>query len=306
MMSNSEPLNAVVLNLQLDNGQSSIYPDPSQTQIIFTSVNWDKARTVTVNAVDDDIDDDLNNETIVTLKAGSNDDKYDEKERNVTVNVIDNDTRGLTISDYTETSVTENGTTTTLKVVLDTQPTAEVTVTPQPADNTEVSVSNPLIFTTSNWNAPQTVTLTGVDDDVIDGDIDTVITLTGSGGDYGSESVTRNVTTQDDDTAGFGVTSVVTVSESGTTQNIIVTLNSKPNNQVKFDVYYDSAGSEISLSTDTLIFDTGNAWKTGLVIEVKGVTDNLLDGDQETNVLISILAGSDAEYIGLDPSSKTV
>ena len=47
----------------------------------------------------------------------------------------------------------------TYTVVLDSQPTGEVTVTPS-SDNADVSVSGALTFTVLNWSMPQTVTLT--------------------------------------------------------------------------------------------------------------------------------------------------
>ena len=48
-------------------------------------------------------------------------------------------------------------------------------------DTGEVTVSPfKLIFTNSNWNTPQTFTITGVDDDVDDGDQTTEIKVIGA------------------------------------------------------------------------------------------------------------------------------
>ena len=56
--------------------------------------------------------------------------------------------------------------------MLNTQPTADVTIALSSSDTTEGTVSPAsLIFTTANWNVAQTVTVTGVDDAVVDGPI---------------------------------------------------------------------------------------------------------------------------------------
>ena len=51
-------------------------------------------------------------------------------------------------------------------VVLSSQPTGTVTVTPGVSGNSDVSVSaEVLTFTSGNWSAPQTVTVTVTEDD---------------------------------------------------------------------------------------------------------------------------------------------
>lgn len=77
---------------------------------------------------------------------------------------------GVTVSQeklYTD----EDGETDTFTVVLDEEPTAEVLVGLTISQNAdEVTLSEiQLSFTTSNWNIPQTVTVTGIDDVDVDG-----------------------------------------------------------------------------------------------------------------------------------------
>ncbi len=56
-------------------------------------------------------------------------------------------------------------------VVLDAQPNASVSIALTSSDTTEGTVTPAMLtFTTANWNAPQTVTVTGVDDTERDGD----------------------------------------------------------------------------------------------------------------------------------------
>ncbi len=65
----------------------------------------------------------------------------------------------------------EDGASTSFTVVLDTPPTADVTIPVSSSDPNEGVVStSSLTFTPVNWNVPQTVVVTGVDDAAIDGD----------------------------------------------------------------------------------------------------------------------------------------
>ena len=84
----------------------------------------------------------------------------------------DDDTAGITVTPTSGLTTTEAGGTATFTVVLDTQPTADVTIGLSSSDTTEGTVAPAsLTFTTANWNVAQTVTVTGVDDAVDDGDI---------------------------------------------------------------------------------------------------------------------------------------
>ena len=83
----------------------------------------------------------------------------------------DDDTAGITVSPTSGLTTTETGGSGTFTVVLTTEPTADVTIGLTSDDVTEGTVAPAsLTFTAANWNTPQTVTVTGVDDVVDDGD----------------------------------------------------------------------------------------------------------------------------------------
>ncbi len=87
---------------------------------------------------------------------------------------------GFTVAESSgSTSVSESGSTDTFTVVLDEQPSAEgVAFSVASGDTGEVTVSPATLeFTSSNWNTAQTVTVTGVNDDLIDGNQTTTITI---------------------------------------------------------------------------------------------------------------------------------
>jgi hypothetical protein len=79
---------------------------------------------------------------------------------------------GLTVTPVSGLMTNELGATATFTVALDIAPTADVTIALS-SDNTAEGMVTPatLTFTASDWNIPKTVTVTGVGDDVSDGDM---------------------------------------------------------------------------------------------------------------------------------------
>ena len=76
----------------------------------------------------------------------------------------DNDTAGVSVSP-TSLSVNESGTT-TYTVVLTTEPSSTVTVTPSSNDTGAATLSpSSLTFTSGNWDTAQTVMVSGAEDD---------------------------------------------------------------------------------------------------------------------------------------------
>ncbi len=72
-------------------------------------------------------------------------------------------------------------------MVLNTQPTVDVTIALSSSDTTEGTVGPAsLTFTNANWAAPQTVTVTGVDDAAVDGPQAYTI-VTAAGGEHRPE-----------------------------------------------------------------------------------------------------------------------
>jgi len=96
---------------------------------------------------------------------------------------------GVTVSP-TALNVNEAGGTKTYTIMLNSQPTADVTVTPTSQDRTIATVSAPLTFTPGNWNQPQTITVTGIDDHALNAPPrSTQVTHTVSGGGYNGITV---------------------------------------------------------------------------------------------------------------------
>src|SRR5262249_25413507 len=141
--------------------------------------NWNVPQTATVTGVDDFVDDGNVVYTITTAPAVSADPHYNGLDAaDVSVTNRDDDAAGIIVTPTSGLTTTEAGGTAAFTIALNSQPTANVTIGLSSSDTTEGTVAPAsLTFTAANWNVPQTVTITGVDDFVQDGDITyTIIT----------------------------------------------------------------------------------------------------------------------------------
>ncbi|MEI8376515.1 MAG: Calx-beta domain-containing protein, partial [Planctomycetota bacterium] len=111
--------------------------------------------------------------TIVTAAATSSDANYSGlNAADVAVTNNDNDVAGITVTPTSGLVTTEAGGTAIFTVTLNTQPASSVTIGLSSSDTTEGTVlPASLTFTTINWNTPQTVIVTGVDDLIVDGNV---------------------------------------------------------------------------------------------------------------------------------------
>ena len=159
----------------------------SPASLTFLTTNWDTMQTVTVIAVDDNVDQG-NRSATITHTTTSDDPNY----RRITIpsvaaTVADNDTAAVTITESGGVAVTEAAGadhTDTYTVVLDTVPSANVVIAIESVGTAAVTVSPAsLRFTTTNWNTAQTVTVTGVDNNVDQGNRSVTITHTATSGD---------------------------------------------------------------------------------------------------------------------------
>lgn len=82
------------------------------------------------------------------------------------------------VIDATAQTVHEKGTSQTVNVSLATAPMGTVVLTVASRDPLEVTVDRTVLtFTTQNWNVPQAVVVTGVDDAVADGSTTTLVQI---------------------------------------------------------------------------------------------------------------------------------
>ncbi len=146
--------------------------------LIFTASDWSTIRTISVSTLDDPLAEGPHVGTIVHT-ASSADADYDAYPvADLVVQITDNDVAGVTAALTSPNATTEGGGVATISVALASAPTASVTLPVASSDTTEALVSVPSVtFSAQNWNTPQQIVVTGVDDDVGDGAIGYAVTI---------------------------------------------------------------------------------------------------------------------------------
>ena len=290
----------------------------SASSLTFTTSNWNTAQTVTVTGINDStVDGDIT--TTLTATASNSGNYAGTESDTTTVKNTDNDTNGITIA-QTGTNdgsgnllTTEAGGSSTFTVVLDAKPSSNVTVSLSGNNDTENTLStSSLTFTDTNWNTPQTVTITGVNDDIDDGNITTTLTATASntGGYAGSETSTVTIKNTDDDTNGITIAQTGTndgsgnllTTEAGGSSSFTVVLDAEPTSNVTVSTTGNDA-TENSLSADSLTFTSSN-WNSAQTITVTGVDDDIVDGDITTT--LAVTANNAGGYAGTESATTTV
>ena len=184
-------------------------------------------------------------------------------------------------------TVAENAGTASYTVVLTSQPSADVTVTPTSSDTSAATVSGALTFTTTTWNTAQTVTVTGVEDaSSIPGGRTATISHSATSTDTSyaistGPRVTVSVTENDPGVAVSKTT--LTVAENAGTNTYTVTLNTQPSANVTVTpASSDTAEATVS---GALTFTT-TTWNTAQTVTVTGVNDDI-DNDSDRTATIS-------------------
>lgn len=135
--------------------------------LTFTTANWMTHQTVTIRAVDDSlVEPYIHYSGEVTHTSSSTDPTYNNVSPlyKVVPLITDNEFPAVRIiPSGGSTVITESGTSDTYDIVLSQAPTADVTVTITPDSQSTVSSSS-VTFTSGNWNVPQTITVTAVND----------------------------------------------------------------------------------------------------------------------------------------------
>ncbi|MEG4274439.1 MULTISPECIES: S8 family serine peptidase [unclassified Microcoleus] len=301
---NSQPTANVTVGLSSSNVAEGTVSTPSLT---FTPANWSAPQTVTVTGVDDNIADGNQTYNIFTAEAVSTDSNYSNfNSADVSVTNSDNETPGITVNPTAGLTTTEAGGTANFSVVLNTQPTAPVTVALSSSNPAEGTVStNSLSFTPNNWNQAQTVTVTGVGDNIADGDIAyTIVTEAAVSTDSKYSNFNPSdvsVTNSDSDTVGVTVNPASTAAaEGGATGSYKLQLNSRPTAPVT--VSFDG-GNQIS-ALAPISFDATN-WNIAQTVTVIATDDTVVEGTH-TGTINHAVTSTDVKYSGIAIGPVTV
>lgn len=252
----------------------------SPGSLTFTAANYAAPQTVTVTGIDNTVTD--GNQAATIHLSSSGDAAYVGLTASVAVTRVDDEVPGITVTPESGLVTSEDGTSDTFDVVLDAQPTATVTLTVTASDADEATAGQTtLSFLTTNWNTPQTVIVTGVDDIGIDGSIGFTFTLTASNTGGYHDTVIAQVTgaNADNDSASLIVAAPeggLVTDEAGTADTFSVRLSSQPTADVVV-TFTSSDTTEATVAPSSLTFGTGT-WDTPQHVTVTGVDDGAVDG----------------------------
>lgn len=212
---------------------------------------------------------------------------------------------GVVITPAADLHTSEGGASASFTVRLATQPTANVTINLGTSDTTEGTVSpSSLTFTTANWNTPQTVTVTGVDDAIADGAQNfTIVTAAATTTDVyysGFNATDISVTNGDNDSAGIAVSllTAATTSELGEQARVAVVLLSQPVADVVIPITIDNV-DEASADVAQLVFTAAN-WNQAQTVVVTGRDEGVVDGDTAYRLVLGVAQSADDNYAGRD------
>ena len=278
--------------------------------LTFTPSNWDTAQSVTVTGVDDR-QADGNQPYQITFSVSSSDANYN---RIVVtpllfINKDDEESSSLLVTNAENLETSEAGGTATVQMRLAAEPTAAVTVTPNSSDTTEGAVSGPLTFTTSNYDTPQSVTVTGVDDRQADGDQPYSITFTVTSDDttgYDGYTITPllfvNKDNEEDPSLLVTDAEDLETSEADGTATVQMRLATEPIAAVT--VTPSSSDATEGAVSAPLTFTPSN-WDTAQSVTVTGMDDAEVDGDQFYRITFNVSSG-DENYNDLQVPSFSV
>jgi hypothetical protein len=226
-----------------------------------------------------------------------------------TLNIIDNDVAGLTVSPSYNLLTTEAGLSDAFDVGLGSQPGDTVTVTVTSDDPTEVVLLNstPLTFTPQNWFLPQTVTIIGqADADTVDTSFTITLDASSTDFNYNISGVTASGKNLDADSR-QSVSVLATTSAVGeaSTQLGKFTVSRAVATSTPLDVFFNASGGTAQPGVDFLDVGTKvtiSENSTSADVAIDPINDALREGDE--TVVLKLANGTD--YLAAKPFSDTV
>ena len=297
--------NNVTINVaSSDTAEGTVSP----TTLTFTPSDWNVPQSVTVTGVEDVLTDGSKAYN-VTLSATTSSDLNYNALSGGTVGLVNLDNEPGAVSvDASTVITTESGGTNTFLVWLTSAPTDNVTVPVSSSDTTEATVSpSSLTFTPADYATPQVVTVTGVNDDVQDGNIAYTVVLgpaTSTDGAYnGFNALDPAGVNLDNDQARVIVpASKLTISEPNTTANFALVLGSQPTANVTINCA--SSDTTEGTVTPSVVFTPAN-WNVPQNVTVTAVDDLTNDGPIDFTIITTV-SSTDPLYAAINPDDVGV
>ena len=283
----------------------------SPSLLVFTTQNWNTARSVVVTGVDDDVDDEDQDYTVV-LDPSSGDANYHGLDNvPVSVTTTDNDDVPTVTLSVTPAAITEDGGVATVTATLSHPSNQAVTLTvtaaPTPGTGTDgtdfdLSTDKTLTIAVEGTTSAGLVTITAVDNDVHSAaNKQVTVSATATGGTVDA-SATVTLTITDDDTPGLKIDPIKLVLEEATTDQAdakpyTVRLATKPTAAVTVTVAVTVTNGHldaVTVAPTTLTF-TETDWATAQPVTVTAGRDPRNDYQNEKVTLTHKTSGA-SEY----------
>lgn len=274
----------------------------STSTLIFTPANWFQLQAVLITGLPDNVVDDDQQVGIGVDIVAPGTNYSGLAAADLVVLNSNRDIPGLSvIASNGTTVVQEGGASDTLSVVLTARPAGSVTVAVSGGGGQAIASPTSLTFTNANWNLPQPVQMSAVDDNIVNGTRLITELFAASGSGYDNVSATMPVTVLDNDSAGVEVTptSGLVTSESGLQGQVNLRLKSQPTADVTVPLSSANSG-EGTVSPAALIFTPAN-WNNYQTATLSGVADGVVDGDQPWTMITGLTSSADISYNGIDP-----
>lgn len=238
-------------------------------------------------------------------------------------------TPGLSVSPDTLVSLSENGdalggdSSVQYQIQLRSQPAHDVKLYITANDQNRLDINTDLIkFSVSDWNNPEYITVSAIDNNLIEGDFNITLSLTSESDDEDFDAIQKDLEINiiDDDVAGIYFTSStdIVLNEDGSdSSQISFRLASQPLSPVTVPLYPDSImESQVELSIDgvnfssysssaplNITFDSSN-YDQSVTIYLRADAasdDTVTDGEQGGLLEFGSFQTSDTAYNGKDP-----
>ncbi|MHC4561200.1 MAG: hypothetical protein ACYS8X_00330 [Planctomycetota bacterium] len=264
--------------------------------LLFTPTNWATPQTVTIHAIDDALAEEFDVLPLMHSVISDDASYHALAIRSIPVEIIDNDTPSVVVTTTgLTTDVLEGDFTDTYTLTLTHAPSAAVTVDLTPDAGLSLSHTS-VVLNAGNWNTGVSVTVTAVDDLVVEGPqvlgISHSISTALPGRDVsfdGADIAGVEVNVFDNDSPGVIVTptdGTTDVLEGGATDTYTVQLTSQPapgstvtvliNSLAVPTTTGDPAAVQVSTAPVSLTFDAAN-WNVAQIVTVSAIDDGVTD-----------------------------